>query len=29
LLPECLNDFVADDNPVTIIEAFVEELELE
>ena len=29
MLPECLNDFVADDNPVTIIEAFVEELELE
>lgn len=29
LLPECLDDFVADDNPVRIIEAFVEELELE
>jgi len=29
LLPECLDDFVAEDNPVRIIEAFVEELELE
>ncbi|CAG4925050.1 IS1182 family transposase [Paraburkholderia gardini] len=29
LLPECLDDFVAVDNPVRIIEAFVEELELE
>ena len=28
LLPECLEDFVDDDNPVRIIEAFVEELEL-
>jgi len=28
LLPECLDDFVAEDNPVRIIEAFVEELEL-
>ena len=29
LVPECLDDFVAEDNPVRIIEAFVEELELE
>lgn len=29
LLPECLDDFVAEDNPVRIIEAFVEEFELE
>src|SRR5471030_541702 len=29
LLPECLDDFVAEDNSVRIIEAFVEELELE
>ncbi len=28
LLPECLDDFVAEDNPVRIIDAFVEELEL-
>lgn len=28
LLPECLDDFVADDNPARIIEAFVEELKL-
>jgi len=28
LLPECLDDFVADDNPVRIIDAFVEGLEL-
>ena len=28
LLPECLDDFVAEDNPVRIIEAFVEELDL-
>ena len=28
LLPECLDDFVATDNPVRIIEAFVEELDL-
>jgi hypothetical protein len=29
LLPECLDDFVAEDNPVRIIEVFVEELDLE
>lgn len=28
LLPECLDDFVAEDNPVRIIDAFVEELDL-
>jgi transposase len=28
LLPECLDDFIAEDNPVRIIDAFVEELEL-
>jgi transposase len=28
LLPECLDDYVAEDNPVRAIEAFVEQLEL-
>jgi transposase len=28
LLPECLDDFVADDNPVRVIEAFIDELDL-
>ncbi|WP_197339594.1 IS1182 family transposase [Ralstonia solanacearum] len=28
LLPECLDDFIGEDNPVRIIDAFVEELEL-
>ncbi len=28
LLPECLDDFVAEDDPVRIIEAFVEEINL-
>jgi transposase len=28
LLPECLNDYIAEDNPVRAIEAFVEELDL-
>jgi transposase len=28
LLPACLDDFVAEDNPLRIIEAFVEELDL-
>ncbi|MCP2091941.1 UNVERIFIED_ORG: transposase [Paraburkholderia sediminicola] len=27
-LPECLDDFIAEDNPVRIVDAFVEELEL-
>jgi transposase len=29
LLPECLDDYMADDNPVRVVEAFVEELDLE
>ncbi|TDF94208.1 IS1182 family transposase [Paraburkholderia guartelaensis] len=28
LLPECLEDFIAEDNPVRIVDAFVEELDL-
>ena len=28
LLPECIDDYVAEDNPVRVIEAFVEELDL-
>jgi transposase len=28
LLPECLEDYIAEDNPVRVIEAFVEELDL-
>jgi transposase len=28
LLPECIEDYVAEDNPVRVIEAFVEQLEL-
>jgi len=28
LLPECLEDYVAEDNPVRVIEAFVEQLDL-
>lgn len=28
LLPECLDDFVAEDNPVRVVEAFVAELDL-
>jgi transposase len=28
LLPECLDDFVADDNPVRVVDAFVGELDL-
>ena len=28
LLPECVDDYVAEDNPVRVIEAFVEQLEL-
>lgn len=28
MLPECLDDFVAEENPVRIVDAFVEELEL-
>jgi transposase len=29
LLPECLDDYIGEDNPVRVIEAFVEELDLE
>lgn len=29
LIPECLDDVIADDNPVRIIDAFVDELNLE
>ena len=29
LLPECLDDFVAEDNPVRVVDAFVEELDLQ
>jgi transposase len=29
LLPECLDDYIAEDNPVRAVDAFVEELELE
>jgi transposase len=28
LLPECLDDYVAEDNPVRVIDAFVEQLDL-
>lgn len=28
LMPECLDDFIADDNPVRVIDAFVDELNL-
>jgi len=28
LLPACLDDFIAEDNPVRAVDAFVEELEL-
>lgn len=29
LLPECLDDFIDEDNPVRVIDAFVDELDLE
>ena len=29
LLPECLDDYIAEDNPVRVVDAFVEELDLE
>ena len=29
LLPECLDDYVAEDNPVRVVEVFVDELDLE
>ena len=28
LLPECVEDYVAEDNPVRVVDAFVEQLEL-
>ena len=28
LLPECLDDYIGQDNPVRVVDAFVEELEL-
>lgn len=28
LLPECLNDFIGEDNPVRVVDAFVDELDL-
>ena len=29
LLPECLNDYIAHDNPVRVVDAFVDELDLQ
>jgi transposase len=29
LLPDCLEDYVSDENPVRVIEAFIDELDLE
>jgi transposase len=29
LLPECLDDYIAEDNPVRAVDAFVQELDLE
>ncbi len=28
LLPECLDDFVAEDNPIRVVDVFVDELDL-
>lgn len=28
LLPQCLDDFIGEDNPIRVIEVFVEELDL-
>jgi transposase len=28
LLPECLDDFIAEDNPIRVVDAFVAELDL-
>lgn len=28
LLPECLDDFIADDNPVRVVDAFIGELDM-
>ena len=29
MLPECLDDYIAEDNPVRVVDAFVDELDLE
>src|SRR6187397_3373439 len=29
LLPECLDDYIAEDNPVRVVDAYVEELDLQ
>ena len=29
LLPECLDDYIAEDNPIRVVDAYVEELDLE
>ena len=29
LMPECLDDFVGEDNPVRVVDAFVDELDLQ
>jgi transposase len=29
LLPECLDDYIGEDNPVRVVDAFVDELDLE
>ena len=29
LMPECLDDFIAEDNPARVVDAFVEELRLQ
>lgn len=28
MLPECLDDYIAEDNPVRVVDVFVEELDL-
>jgi transposase len=28
LLPDCLEDYVSDDNPIRVVEAFIDELDL-
>ena len=28
LIPECLDDFITEDNPVRVVDAFVQELDL-
>jgi transposase len=29
LLPECIDDYIAEDNPVRVIEAFMDEIDLQ